>query len=144
MHRRKKLLWITIKSHGPTYGIRHEKSRAAPTGGEITITSYPACNNTSFIRKRCITNEKLILNAMKKSMIDLSESVLKKCVQRLLAKKSRWRHIRLAIKPRYHGNHGSQIKCYYWALSWCLGRLAIYIKKTAIIIFLNLSGYKCC
>jgi len=34
-----------------------------------------------------------------------------------LAEKSRWRHIRLAIKPRYLKNHASQIKSYCWSLS---------------------------
>jgi len=29
----------------------------------------------------------------------------KNCLKRPLAEKSRWRHIRLAIKPRYLGNH---------------------------------------
>jgi len=45
-----------------------------------------------------------------------SESVTKMCVQRPLAEKSRWRHIWLAIKPRYLGNHASHIKSYYGTL----------------------------
>jgi len=39
-----------------------------------------------------------------------------------LAEKSRWRHIRLAIKPGYLGNHASQIKSYYGTLSGSHGR----------------------
>jgi len=31
--------------------------------------------------------------------------------------KSRWRHIRLAMKPRYLGNHASHIICYFGSLS---------------------------
>jgi len=42
--------------------------------------------------------------------VALSDSVNKTCVIRLLAEKSRWRHIRLAINPRNLGNHASQIK----------------------------------
>jgi len=53
--------------------------------------------------------------------VALSESVNKTCVKRPLAEKSRWRHIRLAIKPRYVGNHASQMKSYYGTLSGSLG-----------------------
>jgi len=49
--------------------------------------------------------------------VALSDSVNKICVKCPLAEKSRWRHIRLAIKPRYLGNHSSQIKSYYGTLS---------------------------
>jgi len=38
-------------SHGRSFRIRHEKLRAALPGGEITMTSYPACNKTSLSRK---------------------------------------------------------------------------------------------
>jgi len=43
-------------------------------------------------------------------------NLLKNCVQRPLAEKSRWRHIRLAIKPRYLGNHASKIKSYFQSI----------------------------
>jgi len=43
-------------------------------------------------------------------MVALSESVMKNRVKRPLPAKSRWRHIRVSIKPRYLGNHASQIK----------------------------------
>jgi len=43
-------------------------------------------------------------------MVALSESVMKNCVKRPLAAKSRWRHIRLSIKRSYLRNHASQIK----------------------------------
>jgi len=46
-------------------------------------------------------------------MVALSESVMKNRLKRPLAEKSRWRHLRLAIKPRHLRNHASQIKRYY-------------------------------
>jgi len=55
-------------------------------------------------------------------MIAHSETVIKNGLKRPLAEKSRWRHIRLAIKPRNLGNHASQIKSYYWTLSGSHGR----------------------
>jgi len=54
-------------SHDRSFRIRHEKSRGAPLGGEITMTSYPACNKTSLSRKRCIADKKLFWNASRKS-----------------------------------------------------------------------------
>jgi len=53
----------------------------------------------------------------KEVMVALSESVMKICRKRILAEKSRRRHIRLAMKPRYLGNHASQIKSYFESLS---------------------------
>jgi len=41
-----------------------------------------------------------------------SDSVNKTYMKRPVAEKSRWRHIRLAIKLRYLGNHASQINSY--------------------------------
>jgi len=55
-------------------------------------------------------------------MVALSESVMKNCLKRPLAETLRWRHIRLAIRPRYLGNHASQIKSYYGSLSGSHGR----------------------
>jgi len=49
-------------------------------------------------------------------MVAFSESVMKNCLKGLTADKSRWRHIRLALKPRNLGNHASQIKSYYGTL----------------------------
>jgi len=45
-------------------------------------------------------------------MVALSESVMKNRLKRPLAENSPWRHILLAIKPRYLGTHASQIKCF--------------------------------
>jgi len=49
--------------------------------------------------------------------VALLDSVSNTCVKRSLADKSQWRHIRFEIKPRYLGNHASQIKSYYGTLS---------------------------
>jgi len=50
-------------------------------------------------------------------MVTLSKSVMKNRLKRPLAEKSRCRHIRLAMKPHYLGNHASQIKSYCGTLS---------------------------
>jgi len=52
----------------------------------------------------------------------ISDSVNKTCVKRTLEEKSRWRHIRLAIKPCYLENHAYQIKRFYETLSGSHGR----------------------
>jgi len=44
-------------SQGRYFRIRNEKSREALPGGEITMTSYPACNKTSLSRKPCIAEK---------------------------------------------------------------------------------------
>jgi len=49
-------------------------------------------------------------------MVARSESVMKNRVKHPLAEKSWWRHIQLAIKRYYIGNHASQIKSYYGTL----------------------------
>jgi len=75
-------------------------------------------------------------------MVSLSEYIMKIRRKRPLAKKSRWRHIRLAKKSRYLENHASQTKRYKGSLSWSLDRSVIFVfvyKKTANIISKNLS-----
>jgi len=62
-------------------------------------------------------------------MVALSESVIKNRLKRPLADKSRWRHIRLAIKHRYLGNHAYQTKSYYGTLSGSHGRSFIIRHK---------------
>jgi len=94
-------------NHGRSFRIRHLKVRAAHPVGWLMMTSYPAWNKTSSSRKRCILDKTLQWISTRKSW---SESVMKKCVQRPLAKDWRWRHIQLAIKPQYLGNHASHIK----------------------------------
>jgi len=63
----KSYYWSLLGSHGRTFRIRHEKSREAPPGGEIMMTSYPAGNKTSLYRKPCIPDTKLLWNTMRKS-----------------------------------------------------------------------------
>jgi len=65
---------------------------------------------------------KVIMERYQQVMVALSECVMKIRLKCSLAVKSRWRHIRLAIKPRYLGNHASQIKSYYESLSGSHGR----------------------
>jgi len=55
-------------------------------------------------------------------MVALSESVIKYRMRRPLSEKIRRRHIQLAIKLRYLGNHASQIKRLYGSLSRSHGR----------------------
>jgi len=81
----------------------------SPPIREITMTSHPACNKTSLSQKPCIADKKVIMDHYQEVMVALSESVMKNHLKRHLAEKLLWRHIRLAIKPRYLRNHASQI-----------------------------------
>jgi len=60
-------------------------------------------------------------------MVALSESIMKNCLKRPQAAKSRRRDILFVIEAR---NHASQIKSYYGSLSGSLGRLVIFIKNS--------------
>jgi len=70
----------------------------------------------------CIPDKKLLLNAIRKTRSLFQNSSWKIVGKRPLAEKSRWRHIRLAIKPRYLGNYASQINNYYGTLLGSHGR----------------------
>jgi len=72
---------------------------------------------TSLFRKPCIEDKKLLWNAIRKSWSLFQKPSYKLAWSDSWRKKSRWRHIRLAIKPRYLGNHASRIKIYYGTLS---------------------------
>jgi len=87
------------------------KSREAPPGGGLTMTSYLVGNKASLSRKPCIPDEKLLWNTIMKSW-----SLFQ--VKRPLAEDRRLRHIRSAIQPRYLGNH-----------AWLLKLLCITIIK---------------
>jgi len=54
-----------------------KKMRGAPPGGEIMMTSYPACNKTSLSRKRCIQTESYYMERYLEVMVALSESIIK-------------------------------------------------------------------
>jgi len=67
-------------------------------------------------------------------MVAFSESVMWNGAKRPLAEKSRWLHIRLVIKPRYLGNHASQIIRYYGTLlrsQGCFFRFSQYNLRFA-------------
>jgi len=76
-------------SHGRSFRNRHVRLREAPPGGEITITSYPACNKTSLSRKPGIADKKVTMERYQEVMIALSESVMENRLKRPLASKSR-------------------------------------------------------
>jgi len=80
----------------------------------MTMTSYHGGNKTSLSLKPCIP-KKVTIDHYQEVMVALLESVVKNRLKRPLVEKSRWRHIQLAIKPRYLGNSASQIK----KLVWC-------------------------
>jgi len=103
-------------SHGRFFRISQEKSPEAPLSGEITMTSYPACNKTSLSRKPCIPDKKLICNTISKSWSLFQNPSWKIAWSAPLAEKSRWCEIRLSMKPRYLGNHVSHMKSYYGTL----------------------------
>jgi len=65
------------------FRIRHEKVRAAPPGGEITMTSYPARHKTSLSQKPCIADKKVTTNHYQEVMFALSESVMKSHVKKV-------------------------------------------------------------
>jgi len=109
-----------------------KKSPEAPPGGQITMTSYPACKKTLLSRKPCIPDKKLLWN-YQEVMVALSGSIMKNRVKRPLVVKSRWRHIQLAKKPWCLENHAWQIKSYSRSLSWSLDRLVSFIKQQILI-----------
>jgi len=77
----------------------------------------PAKNKMSNNSETARDTRNMLMNHDLETWVALSDFVNKTCVKRPLAEKSRWRHFRLAIIPRYLGNHASQIKSYYGTLS---------------------------
>jgi len=65
---------------------------------------------------------KVTMDHCKEVMLARSEYVITNRMERPLADKSQWRHIRRALKPRYLGKHASHIKTYYGTLSGIHGR----------------------
>jgi len=84
---------------------------------------------------------KVTMEHYQEVMVALSESIMKNCRKRSLTAKWWWRDILLVIKAC---NHASQMKSCYGSLLGSLGRLVIFIKKTANIISKNSLVYKCC
>jgi len=54
-------------SHGRSFRFRHENLPETLPSVEITMTSYPACNETSLSRNPCILDKMLVWNAISKS-----------------------------------------------------------------------------
>jgi len=96
--------------------------RKRPLAEKSRWLHYPACNETSLSRKPCITDKTLLWNTIRKSWSLFQIPSWKFAGSAPLAYKSRWRHIQLAMKPRYLGNHASQIKSYYGTPSGSHGR----------------------
>jgi len=80
------------------------------------MTSYPAWKKPRYLGNHA-SQIKVTIEHCQEVMVALSEFVMKNSVKRPLAEKSRWRHIRLAIKPLNLGNHVSQNKSYLESLS---------------------------
>jgi len=89
-----------------------------PPTEEITMTTYPA---PLAIKPRYIGNHASQIKSYYGTLSDSHGRCFRirraKLLEAHLAEKSPWRHIRLAIKPRYLGNNASQMKSYYWTLS---------------------------
>jgi len=113
----KKLLWNAIGKSWSIFQNPLCKIAWSAPGREITMTSYPAFNKTSFSWKPCIPDKKLLWNTIRKSSSLFHNPSCKIVWSSPQAAKSRWRHIRLSIELCYLGNHASQIKSYYGTLS---------------------------
>jgi len=106
------------ESHAHSFRRRRAKSPEASPGGGLAWTSYPVENK----KPRYLGNH---ASQIKSYHVTLSGSHCrsfrirheKSSEATIMRKKSRWHHIRSAIKPRYLGNHASLIKCYYGTLS---------------------------
>jgi len=64
-----------LGSHGRSFRIRPENVRAAPSGGGLTMTSYPVGHETSLSRKPCIADKKVIMERYQKVMVALSAEI---------------------------------------------------------------------
>jgi len=96
--------------------MRHEKSPEAPLGGGLTMTSYPVAINFRYLENHA-TQIKSYYGTRSGSHGRSFRIRHKNRLKHPVTEKSPWRHIRLAIKPRYLGNHATQIKNYYRSLS---------------------------
>jgi len=63
----KKLIWNKIRKSWSLFQNPSWKYIWSAPGGEITMTSYSACNKTSLSRKPCILYKTLLRNAIRKS-----------------------------------------------------------------------------
>jgi len=58
-----------MERYGRSFRIRHEKSREAPPGGGLMMTSCPVGNRTSLSQKPCIADKKLLWFTIMKSLL---------------------------------------------------------------------------
>jgi len=91
-------------------------------GGEIPMTSYPACNKTSLSRKPCIPDKTLLWTSIRMSWSLFQNPLWNSACSAPCWRDWRWRHKRLPIKPRYLRNHEWELKTYYGTLSESHGR----------------------
>jgi len=103
-------------SHGRSFKIRHKKSPEAPLADKSRWCHIRLAIKPRYLGNHASQVKKLLWNAIRKSW-SLFQNASRKISWSPLAEKSRWRHIHLAIKSRYIGNHASQIKSYYGTLS---------------------------
>jgi len=138
--------WTMIMKPGLLFQIPSTKPVWNAPSGEIMMTSFPVgyllwvafrkswsfLQNTSWTcacstpwrrnHDDVISGWLVTMGRIQEVMVVPSKYVMNMCVQHPLAEKSRWRHIRLAIKLRYLGNHASQVNSYYGTLSGSHGR----------------------
>jgi len=137
------LLWITIRKSWSLFQKSSWKIARSASWWRNHDDVISGLQKKLIISRTMHPRQKVIIDHYQEVKLALSETVMKNCLKRPLAEKSRWCQFRLAMKPRYLGNHASQIKSYYGSLSWSIGRFVISIK-TANINSKNLWVYKCC
>jgi len=139
-----KIYYVILSgSHGRSFRICHENSPKAPPGGEITMTSYPPCNKT-LLSQNHVSQIKSYYGSLSGSHGRSFKIRHEKSRETPHGDQITMTSYPACKKPRYLENYASQIKSYNGSLSWSLGRLVIFIKKTANINSKNLTVCKCC
>jgi len=123
---RKRYYGTLSESHGRSSRIRHLKWPEAPPGGEITMTSYPACNKTSLSRKPCIPDNNLLWNVIRKSWALFQNPSWK------FAWSAPWRRTDDDVTSGWQKTSLSRKPCiadksYYGSLLCSLNRLVIFL-----------------
>jgi len=117
----KQLLWNAIKKSWSLFQNPSHKITWSTPGEEITMTSYPACNKTSYLGNHA-SQIKSFYGKLTGTYGRSFRIRHEKSREEPLAAKSRWRHGRLAIKPHKLGNHTTQKKSCYGTLTGSHGR----------------------
>jgi len=110
--RDKKLLWNTISKFWSLFQNLSWKIAGSSPWRRNHDDVITGRQQTLLFWKPCIPWWKVAMKRYQEVMVALSESVMEIRLKRPLAEKSRWRHIHLAIKPRYLGSIASKIKSY--------------------------------